>query len=79
MLFKYIGQNPNGLADYYGYRFIPGEAVEVDNETIAAKCGRNPAFEAVSVVREVDSEPVEAPVIKKRGRPRKVNGDESGT
>lgn len=74
MLFKYIGHNPNGLADYYGYRFIPGEAVEVDNETIAAKCGRNPAFEAVSVV-----ESVEAPVIKKRGRPRKVNGDESGT
>lgn len=74
MLFKYVGQNP--LADYYGYRFIPGEAVDVDNPSIAAKCGRNPAFEAVIQTET----PTETPLPpKKRGRPRKVNGDESGT
>lgn len=94
MLFMYVGPNPNGLADYYGYRFKVGQSTEVDNPIIAEKCGRNPNFERVidvdlvpdSTVVEIEAEAGEEPAYsgKKRGRPRKVveemiDGDASGT
>lgn len=76
MKFQYIGPDPGGLADYYGYRFLFDVPVEVDNPSIAAKCARNPIFQ---IVEEGVSQSEEQ-IQKKRGRPRKVNdGDESGT
>lgn len=77
MQFRYIGPNPSGLADFYGYRFVHGEPVEVDKPEVVAKCERLPVFEAVSEVEPVFEPEEVTDQPKKRGRPRKVDGNES--